>query len=84
MNYHTTKQGSNEKLQHTMDAPASNKLTTAETQSYNEQERRPLKHLSTVKPVFSGHAKIDKTKISITNGSVMKVESIADCILQYF
>ena len=43
---------------------------------------------STVKPVFSGHSKIDKTKILMTNGSLMKVESIAECspwsILQYF
>ena len=42
----------------------------------------------TVKPVLSGHSKIDKTKILMTNGSIMKVESIAECspwsILQYF
>ena len=43
---------------------------------------------STVKPVLSGHSKIDKTQILITNGSFMKVESSAECspwsILQYF
>ena len=43
---------------------------------------------STVKPVLSGRSKIDKTKILMTNGSLMKVESIAECskgsILQYF
>ena len=42
----------------------------------------------TVKPVLSGHSKKDKAKISMTNGSLMKVESIAECshwsILQYF
>ena len=42
----------------------------------------------TVKPVLNGHSKIDKTKNLMTNGSVMKVESIAECslwsILQYF
>ena len=42
----------------------------------------------TVKPVLSGHSKIDKTKILMTNGSLMKVESMAECspwsILQYF
>ena len=42
----------------------------------------------TVKPVLSGNSKIDKTKISPKNGSLMKVESIAECspwsILQYF
>ena len=26
-----------------------------------------------------GHSKIDKTKILMTNGSLMKVESIAEC-----
>ena len=42
----------------------------------------------TVKPVLNGHSKIDKTKIFMTNGSLMKVENIAECspwsILQYF
>ena len=43
--------------------------------------------LSTVKPVLSRHSKIDKTKILMTNGSLMQVKSIAECspwsILQY-
>ena len=34
--------------------------------------------LCTVKPVLNGHSKIDKTKILMTNGSLMKVESIAE------
>ena len=42
----------------------------------------------TVKTVLSGHSKMDKTKISMTNGSLMKVKSIAECSpwsnLQYF
>ena len=42
----------------------------------------------TVKPNLSGHSKIDKTKILMTDGNFMKVESIAECssssILQYF
>ena len=33
----------------------------------------------TVKPVLSGHSKIDKTKILMTNGSFMKVKNIAEC-----
>ena len=33
----------------------------------------------TVKPVLSGHSKIDKTNFLKTNGSLMKVESIAEC-----
>ena len=43
---------------------------------------------NTVKPVLSGHSKIDKTKILMINGSLMQVKSIAECspwsILQYF
>ena len=35
--------------------------------------------VNTVKPVLSGHSKIDKTKILMTNGSFMKVGSIAEC-----
>ena len=42
----------------------------------------------TVKPVLSSHSKIDETKILMTNGSLMKVESIAEyspwSIQQYF
>ena len=30
----------------------------------------------TVKPVLSGHSKLEKTKILMTNGSLMKAESI--------
>ena len=45
-------------------------------------------YLYTVKPVKSNHSKKDKTKILMTNGSLKKVESIAECspwsILQYF
>ena len=41
-----------------------------------------------VNPVLSGHSKLDKTKVLMTNGSLMKFESIAECspwsILQYF
>ena len=35
----------------------------------------------TVKPVLSGHIKMDKPKVLKTNGSLMKVESIAECSL---
>ena len=42
----------------------------------------------TVNPVLSGHSKVGKTKILMTNGSLMKVKSIVECspwsILQYF
>ena len=44
--------------------------------------------VTTVKPVENGHSKIDKTKILMANGSLMKVERNAECskgsILQYF
>ena len=47
-----------------------------------------IKKQCTVKPVLSGHSKIDKTMILKTIGSLMKAESIAECstwsILQYF
>ena len=35
--------------------------------------------INTVRPVLSCHLKIDKTKIIMTNDSLMKVESIAEC-----
>ena len=35
--------------------------------------------ICTVKPVLSSHSKIDKAKILMTNGRLMKVESIAEC-----
>ena len=38
-------------------------------------------HMNTVKLVLSGHSKIDKTKVLKTNGSLKKVESIAECSL---
>ena len=38
-----------------------------------------MKQLYTVNPVLSGHSKIDKAKILMTNGRLMKVESIAEC-----
>ena len=42
----------------------------------------------TVKPVLRGHLKIDQIKVFMDNGSLMEVESIAECskgsILQYF
>ena len=37
------------------------------------------RYIITVKPVLSDHSKIDKTKILMTNGSLMKVENIAEC-----
>ena len=37
-----------------------------------------LSFTDTLKPVLSGHSKMDKTKILMTNGSLMKVESTAE------
>ena len=37
-----------------------------------------------VNPVLSCHSKIDKTKVLKTNGSLMKVKSIAECSLGAF
>ena len=58
-------------------------------QNYNRIERKPLfSNGGTAKPVLNSHSEIDKTKVLTTNGSLMKVESIAECslwsILQYF
>ena len=43
---------------------------------------------NTVKPVLSGHLKIDKTNVLMKNGILMEAESIAERspwgILQYF
>ena len=39
---------------------------------------------STVKPVLKDHSEIDKTKVLKTIGSLMKVESIAECSLGAF
>ena len=39
---------------------------------------------TTVKPVLRAHSKIDKTKVLKINGSLMKVESIAECSLGAF
>ena len=41
--------------------------------------RYPTHFKHTVKPVLSDHSKIDKTNFLMTNGSLMKVESIAEC-----
>ena len=45
---------------------------------------RILKVCFIVKPVLSGHSKIDKTKALKANGSLMKVESIAECSKRAF
>ena len=41
-------------------------------------------NVNTVKPVLSDHSKTDKTKDLKTNGSLMKVEGIAECSLGAF
>ena len=40
------------------------------------QNRKYMLVVNTVKPVLSSHLKKDKTKILITNGSLMQVKSI--------
>ena len=37
----------------------------------------------TVKPVSSSHSKLDKTKVLMEIGSLLKVESIAECSLAF-
>ena len=62
-------------------------MTIAVDWEVKNQTKRPcdiLSNSNTVKPVLSRHSKIDKTKILMTNGSLMKVESIAECSLGAF
>ena len=47
-------------------------------------ERQKCVEYITVKNVLSDHSKKDKTKVLKTNGSLMKVESIAECSLGAF
>ena len=65
-----------------------NKLSHMGLANINMENNVLSSLLYTVKPVLNGHSKIDKTKILMTNGCLMKVESIAECskgsILQYF
>ena len=54
-----------------------------------DQNCHSLKHglklfAFTGKPVLSSHSKGDKTKVLKTDGSLMKVESIAECSLRAF
>ena len=47
---------------------------------FNSNQRRFHSYANnTVKPVLSGHSKIEKTKNLMANGSLMKVESNAEC-----
>ena len=43
---------------------------------------KELMKYHTVKPDLSDHSEVDKAKILMTNGSLMKVESIAECSLE--
>ena len=38
-----------------------------------------MREVHTVKPVLSGHSKIDKTKVLKTGGSLLQVKSITEC-----
>ena len=42
------------------------------------------KNENTIKPVLSGHLKIDQTRVLMEKGSLMKVKSIAECSLGAF
>ena len=59
-----------------------NKMMTV-VRKNNDQLQTDLlasaQNFGTAKPVLSGHSKIDKTRMLMTNGTLMKVESIAEC-----
>ena len=42
-------------------------------------DAKPYNNLLTVKPVISDHSKVAKTKVLMTNDSLMKLERIAEC-----
>ena len=53
--------------------------------TYHKQSLETLPQFTgIVIPVLSGHSKRDKTKVLTKNGSLMKVESIAECSLGSF
>ena len=52
--------------------------------STNEPLRSPSLSESAVKPALSGHSKIVKPKVLMAKCSIMKVESIAECLEQKF
>ena len=57
-------------------------VTDGHTHDGQHENRIPSTNtvcVGTVKPVLSGHSKTDKTLFLMTNGSLMKVESIAEC-----
>ena len=69
--------------------PSRFKHSTIETPHSSEQAKSYQAMKTQMKNLCkNSHSKIDITKISMTNGSLMKVESIAECspwsILQYF
>ena len=57
-----------------------------ESQPQNPEFRNDLEDLQlcTVKPVLSSNSKMDKTKALKTDGSLIQVESIAECSLGAF
>ena len=69
-------------------AQGHNTVTPVRLEPGSQLKHSTTKPLCSIKPVFKGHSKIYKTKIFMTNGSLMKIESIAQCspwsILQYF
>ena len=57
---------------------------TNKQNSLSREFNRQGHHADTVKPVLNGHFIIDKTNALKTNGSLMKVECIAECSLGAF
>ena len=53
-------------------------IHSGESLSVKKDTRMPVQGKFTVKPILSGHSKIDKTKVLMANGSLMKVKRIAD------
>ena len=84
----STQEGPSGHTWNIVDLDVKNRIKQTISSTADAQNMFPDNYDSTVKPILSGHSKTDKTKISMTNDSLMKVESIAECspwsILQYF
>ena len=59
-----------------------NKKYSSYSKSTNSTKQKVNVGSQYSKHVLSSHSKKDKTKILITNGSLMKVERIAECFLE--
>ena len=74
----------------TVEDSTSNRVVSASSSDQDNYKHHQSQHMETgdhvctLKPGLSGHSKIDKTKVLKTDGTLMQVESIAECSLRAF